>query len=147
MKKVYICSPLGGDVSANLERAKQYARYVFSCGAAPVVPHFYALVLEDGNPEERQLGMQAGRSLLWLCDELWIFGDHVSAGMPGGNPLLPELRSEDPDNHGETIRKRQSAVKCNFDTEESFCAADVIKRFLYAEGVCRQTFLPILIGG
>ena len=59
MKKVYICSPLGGDVSANLERAKQYARYVFSCGAAPVVPHFYALVLEDGNPEERQLGMQA----------------------------------------------------------------------------------------
>ena len=55
MKKVYICSPLGGDVSANLERAKQYARYVFSCGAAPVVPHFYALVLEDGNPEERQI--------------------------------------------------------------------------------------------
>ena len=81
MKKVYICSPLGGDVSDNLERAKQYARYVFSCGAAPVVPHFYALVLEDGNPEERQLGMQAGRSLLWLCDEMWIFGDHVSAGM------------------------------------------------------------------
>ena len=132
MKKVYICSPLGGDVSANLERAKQYARYVFSCGAAPVVPHFYALVLEDGNPEERQLGMQAGRS----------FGGHA-----GGNSLMPELRSEDPDNHGETIRKRQSAVKCNFDTEESFCAADVIKRFLYAEGVCRQTFLPILIGG
>ena len=32
MKKVYICSPLGGDVSDNLERAKQYARYVFSCG-------------------------------------------------------------------------------------------------------------------
>ena len=81
MKKVYICSPLGGDVSANLERAKQYARYVFSCGAAPVVPHFYALVLEDGHPEERQLGMPAGGSLLWLCDELWIFGDHVSAGM------------------------------------------------------------------
>ncbi len=42
---------------------------------------FYALVLDDGNPEERQLGMQAGKSLLWLCDELWIFGDHVSAGM------------------------------------------------------------------
>lgn len=70
MKKVYICSPLGGDVTANLERARQYARYVFSCGAAPVVPHFYALVLDDGNPEERQLGMQAGKSLLWLCDEL-----------------------------------------------------------------------------
>ena len=124
MKKVYICSPLGGDVTANLERARQYARYVFSCGAAPVVPHFYALVLDDGNPEERQLGMQAGKSLLWLCDELWIFGDHVSTGMREEIPLLPELRSEDPDNYRETIRKRQSAVKSNFDTEESFCAAD-----------------------
>ena len=81
MKKVYICSPLGGDVTANLERARQYARYVFSCGAAPVVPHFYALVLDDGNPEERQLGMQAGKSLLWLCDELWIFGDEITEGM------------------------------------------------------------------
>lgn len=81
MKRVYVCAPLGGDVAANLERAKQYARYVFTCGSAPVVPHFYALVLEDGDPEERQLGMQAGRSLLWLCDELWIFGEHVSAGM------------------------------------------------------------------
>lgn len=81
MKRVYVCAPLGGDVAANLERAKQYARYVFTCGAAPVVPHFYALVLEDGDPEERLLGMQAGRSLLWLCDELWIFGEHVSAGM------------------------------------------------------------------
>lgn len=27
MKKVYICSPLGGDVAGNLQRAKQYAKY------------------------------------------------------------------------------------------------------------------------
>lgn len=81
MKRVYVCSPLGGDIPANLERAKQYASYVFSCGAAPVVPHFYALVLDDKKPEERKLGIRAGMSLLWLCDELWVFGDSISAGM------------------------------------------------------------------
>ena len=29
MKKVYICSPLGGNVSENIEKAKVYAKYVF----------------------------------------------------------------------------------------------------------------------
>ncbi len=27
MHRVYICSPLGGNVSANIENAKRYARY------------------------------------------------------------------------------------------------------------------------
>lgn len=71
MKKVYICSPLGGDVKGNLQRAKQYAKYALLCGTAPVVPHFYALCLNDDNPKEREIGVAAGRSLLWFCDELW----------------------------------------------------------------------------
>lgn len=81
MKKVYICSPLGGDVAGNLQRAKQYAKYALLCGTAPVVPHFYALCLNDDNPKEREIGLAAGLSLLWFCDELWVFGDRVSHGM------------------------------------------------------------------
>ena len=81
MKKVYICSPLGGDVAGNLQRAKQYAKYALLCGTAPVVPHFYALCLNDENPKEREIGLAAGLSLLWFCDELWVFGDRVSHGM------------------------------------------------------------------
>ncbi len=81
MKKVYICSPLGGDVSANLQKAEQYAKYALYCGTAPVVPHFYALCLDDTNPKERQIGMAAGFSLLWFCDELWVCGDTVTEGM------------------------------------------------------------------
>ncbi len=81
MKKVYICAPLGGDAGGNIERAKRYARYALKCGAAPVVPHFYALCLDDGVPEEREAGMAAGLSLLWFCDELWVFGDRVTEGM------------------------------------------------------------------
>ena len=81
MKKVYICAPLAGDVERNLERVKRYTRYALMCGTAPVVPHFYALCLDDTNPKERQIGMAAGFSLLWFCDELWVCGDTVTEGM------------------------------------------------------------------
>lgn len=78
MKKVYICSPLGGNIQESLKKAKQYARYALICGTAPVVPHFYALCLNDNIPKEREIGMAAGLSLLWFCDEMWIFGDEVT---------------------------------------------------------------------
>ena len=81
MKKVYICSPLGGNIERNLQRAKKYTEYALKCGTAPVVPHFYALCLDDNNPKEREIGMAAGLSLLWFCDEMWIFGDEVTEGM------------------------------------------------------------------
>ena len=51
------------------------------CGTAPVVPHFYALCLNDNIPKEREIGMAAGLSLLWFCDEMWIFGDEVTESM------------------------------------------------------------------
>jgi len=81
MKKVYICSPLGGNVKENIEKAKQYAKYALMCGMAPVVPHFYALCLDDNKPDERAIGMAAGMALLWFCDELWVFGDVITEGM------------------------------------------------------------------
>lgn len=81
MKKVYICSPLGGNIQESLKKAKQYARYALICGTAPVVPHFYALCLNDNIPKEREIGMAAGLSLLWFCDEMWIFGDEVTESM------------------------------------------------------------------
>lgn len=81
MKKVYICAPLGGDVKGNLEKVKRYTRYALICGTAPVVPHFYALCLDDHNQKERNIGMAAGLGMLWFCDELWIFGYEITEGM------------------------------------------------------------------
>ena len=63
MKKVYICVPHGGNVHENLERVKRYAKYALLCGTAPVVPHFYALCLDDSKQTEREIGMAAGLSL------------------------------------------------------------------------------------
>ena len=81
MKKVYICAPLAGDVERNLERVKRYTRYALMCGTAPVVPHFYALCLDDNIEKEREIGIVAGLGMLWFCDELWVFGDEVTEGM------------------------------------------------------------------
>lgn len=79
--------PLGGNITANIENAKRYSQYVFKCGMAPVIPHFYALVLNDDNPEERKLGMQAGISLLWVCDEVWGFRQSNYRWYEKGNPF------------------------------------------------------------
>ena len=80
-KKVYICAPLGGNTEENLKKVRRYTEYALRCGTAPVVPHFYAECLDDNVPEEREIGMAAGLSLLWFCDEMWIFGGEITAGM------------------------------------------------------------------
>ena len=54
MHRVYICSPLGGNVSANIENAKRYARYALECGMAPFIPHFYALILNDDDKRRKK---------------------------------------------------------------------------------------------
>ena len=80
-KKVYICAPLGGKVKENLQNAVTYTEFALKSGVAPVTPHFYALCLDDSKKDEREIGRSAGVSLLWFCDEMWIFGDEITAGM------------------------------------------------------------------
>ena len=81
MHRAYICSPLGDNVSANIENAKRYARYALECGMAPFIPHFYVLILDDRNDKERNLVMNAGLSMLWVCDAVWVFGDEITESM------------------------------------------------------------------
>lgn len=50
-------------------------------GMTPFIPHFYALILDDSNKEERNLGMLAGLSMLWVCDAVWVFEDEITEGM------------------------------------------------------------------
>ena len=91
-KKVYICAPLGGNVKENLENAVLYTEYALKQGVAPITTHFYALCLDDNNPQERALGMSAGMSLLWYCDETWVFGDVISKGMKEEIKFCENLR-------------------------------------------------------
>lgn len=102
MKKVYICAPLGGNIKENLEQVKRYTKYALICGTAPVVPHFYALCLNDDIPKEREIGLAAGLSLLWFCDEMWIFGDTLTEGMRGKIRFCQNLNI-----HTKTVKEKE----------------------------------------
>lgn len=82
MKKVYICSPLRGDIIGNIERAKAYCKQAKDDGYLPIAPHIYfTQFMDDTIPDDRTLAMAMGIELLDMCDELWIFGNVISEGM------------------------------------------------------------------
>ena len=92
MKRVYICSPLAGDVAGNIERAKEYCREVAESGALPLAAHVYfTQFLDDSVTAERETGMQMGLELLELCEEVWVYGDTVSSGMAREIALAEEM--------------------------------------------------------
>ena len=79
---VYICSPLRGNVSENMAKAKEYAREVFLEGNIPICPHVYFpqfASVED--PAENRLAMDMGLSLLKRCSRINVYGDPPTEGM------------------------------------------------------------------
>lgn len=81
MRVAYVCAPLAGDLKKNISNAKKFGKFLFDRGMAPVIPHIYAEILDDKDPYDRELGMNADRSLLFKCDEMWVFGDKLTKGM------------------------------------------------------------------
>ena len=48
----------------------------------PVASHLlYPQILNDNDPNERGLGLLFGLALLRMCDEVWVFGNRITAGM------------------------------------------------------------------
>lgn len=79
---VFICSPLKGDMEANMQRANRYCRFAAWQGVVPLAPHtIFTQYLDDENEEERAAGRYLGLQLLKKCDELWCFGERISEGM------------------------------------------------------------------
>ena len=79
---VFICSPLAGDVEINLEHARRYCRYAVVQNTIPIAPHLlFPQFMDDGDSNQRSLAIFMGLVLLSKCQELWCFGEIVSAGM------------------------------------------------------------------
>ena len=79
---VYIASPLRGDIEGNIQRAKDYCRFVIKQNKLPFCPHIYfTQFLNDNIESERRIGMIHGIQMLKRCKELWVFGDKISEGM------------------------------------------------------------------
>ena len=82
MKLIYMASPYAGDIEKNTEFAKRACRHVMNEGHAFFAPHLlYTTILDEHQPEQRQLGLDMGIAMLSRCDELWCYGDHISLGM------------------------------------------------------------------
>lgn len=84
--RVYIVSPYSGkteeEIAKNVEFAKKCCRQVVEEGKIPVASHLlFTQFLDDKNNKERELGLEFGLSLLEGCDEVYIFGSTISAGM------------------------------------------------------------------
>ena len=80
MKLIYVCSPYSGDINKNVEYARKACRHVVNSGNIPIAPH---LLLPQFMSEEteREKAMLMNRRILRRCDEVWVFGNNISAGM------------------------------------------------------------------
>ena len=95
MKRVYIASPLRGNIAANIERAKEYCRKAARHGVLPIAPHIYfTQFLDDDKPQERDAGIRMGLELLKLCDAVYVYGNTISEGMEQEILLAESLGKE-----------------------------------------------------
>ena len=81
-KLVYICAPLRGDVTNNVEFARQKAQEVFADGDIPVCPHLLFPPIADPNhPEQDAKAREMSLQLLESCQQLNVYGPVWTEGM------------------------------------------------------------------
>ena len=79
---VYICSPYAGDTEGNTEKARRYSRFAVRNACIPVAPHLlFPQFMDDTVLAERSIALFMGMVLLCKCEQVWVFGNTVSAGM------------------------------------------------------------------
>ncbi len=89
---VFICSPYRGATERNLRLARYYCRLALSRKATPFAPHLhYTQFLDDSVNKERRLGISCGIEVLRRCDEIWVCGDKITAGMKAEIDAAKEL--------------------------------------------------------
>jgi hypothetical protein len=88
MKRVVIESPLASDTLEGVDFNKEYARAcmresLISYGEAPFASHLlYTQMLDDENPAQRMLGIEAGLEFVRDADLTVVYRDHgISSGM------------------------------------------------------------------
>ena len=78
MKKIYVCSKLRGNIKENIEKAKDYCKFIILKGYIPYAPHIYfTQFLDDTKESDREIGMDQGMEWLKFCDEVWIFDKEI----------------------------------------------------------------------
>lgn len=88
-KLIYVCTPYRAstpeELSENIRLAKRVCKRVLSENDVPYAPHlFFPGFLDEGNPDDRKTGMDAGMKVLERCDALYVSGARISEGMARG---------------------------------------------------------------
>lgn len=95
MKRVEIESPFSGDVERNLTYLRACMRDCLLRGEAPIASHaLYTQpgVLDDEIPEERKLGMEAGKFWTPCAEAVVVYTDYgISSGMEWGIARAEEM--------------------------------------------------------
>ena len=79
---VYICSPYSGDTVAHTRDAQRYCRFAVDQRCIPLAPHLlFPQFMDDTNSRDRTLALFMGNVLMSKCQEVWVFGENISAGM------------------------------------------------------------------
>lgn len=79
---VYICSPYAGNIKRNCRNARKYCRFAMEHNVIPIAPHLlFSQFMDDDNPTEREIALSMNMAVLRKCNELWVFGKRISAGM------------------------------------------------------------------
>lgn len=85
MLRVFVCSPLSGDIEGNIEKARVYCKYASGRGVSPYAPHILLTQwLDDTIEEERNLGISSGIAFLDACQQLWAFSPTDRIGWTRG---------------------------------------------------------------
>lgn len=83
-KKIYLSAPLSkGNLKNHLSRFLRYAGYTMREGALPVAVHFYVFGETDDLQADSaaKISFEERFSLIWFCDEMWVFGPVITKEM------------------------------------------------------------------
>lgn len=83
---VYVAHPISGDVARNCALVEEKCSRIYKerPSVIPLAPYLMALrYLDDSIPEDRLRGIEGNKEffLRHVIDEVWLFGDRLSAGM------------------------------------------------------------------
>jgi hypothetical protein len=88
MRRVVVESPFAGDVDENIKYARACIRDCLLRGESPVASHLLLTqdgVLNDRDPIERAVGINAGHAWMHGADAVVVYQDRgISAGMQAG---------------------------------------------------------------
>jgi hypothetical protein len=106
MKLVIIESPYAGEIERNVAYARAALYHSALCGEAPLASHLlYPQILDDGQPDERALGIAMGLAWRRRCDYAVFYTD---LGWSPGMKAAKELY------HAEAIRWEERRLPHEF---------------------------------